>query len=74
MAACSVSSRMLSTPVWEAASISITSKKAPLLIARQFSHSLHGSAEPSARLRQLRALATSLATEVLPVPRGPANK
>ena len=63
-----ISSLILSTQVWEAASISMISMVVPLLIARQFSHSLQGL--PSVVVRQLIAFAKSLALDVFPVPLG----
>ena len=65
-------SRMLSTPLLEAASISTTSMMEPASIPRQTSHSLQGS--PSLGCRQLTALARILAQVVLPVPREPVNR
>ena len=63
---------MLSTPVFEAASISITSGEWPAEISRQETHSLHGS--PSRGFAQLIAFASSRAALVLPVPRGPQKR
>ena len=68
----SIRSRMASTPLLDAASSSNTSKLVPASIARQESHSQHGS--PSWRFSQLRTLARMRAVEVLPVPRGPENR
>ena len=63
---------MSSIPRWEAASISITSSEVPFVIATQAWQVLSGCAVgPSA---QLTAFARMRASEVLPVPRGPANR
>ena len=64
-------SRMLSMPVWLAASISSTSMSRPCAISTQASHSPHGSAVGP--LTQLSARARMRAVVVLPQPRGPAN-
>ncbi len=61
-----------STPVRDAASISIKSIKLLLLIARQFSHLLHGSAVTP--VLQFRHFASNLPSVVLPTPRVPVNK
>src|SRR3990167_583830 len=67
-------SRTSSTPVWLAASISITSIWRPSAIARHGSHTPHGSIVgppcPSGPM-QLSALAISRAVDVLPTPRTP---
>lgn len=70
--AMSRSSRMLSTPVLLAASISSTSRSPPRAIALQVSHWPQGS--PSLGAAQLIALASRRATVVLPQPRGPENR
>src|SRR2546428_6446602 len=62
-------SRMLSIPLFEAASISMTLKELPEVISRHCRHSLHGS--PSLGLLQLTVLASKRAVLVLPVPLGP---
>ena len=62
---------MSSTRLWDAASISITSRARPSRIATHEAHSSSGS--PSRRFVQLSAFATMRAIEVLPVPRGPTN-
>ena len=67
-------SRMLSTPVLEAASISITSRALPLAIEVHSSQVPQGSGVGLSLLRQLRERARILALEVLPVPRGPLNR
>src|SRR5688500_1090068 len=70
-------SRTSSTPVCEAASISITSMCRPSAIARHGSHSPQGSMVgppcPSGP-RQFSAFATSRAVEVLPTPRTPVSR
>jgi len=71
IAARSMSSRMLSTPLLLAASSSSTSKLVPRSIDRHDSHSQHGS--PWSGFMQLSTLARMRAAEVLPVPRGPEN-
>ena len=66
-------SRISSTPLFDAASTSMTSSDVPSAIATQLSHSPHGS--PSApRLVQFSALARMRAVVVLPVPRGPEKR
>lgn len=65
-------SRISSTPLLEAASISITSEMEPSVIPRQVAHSLQGSAMGA--FSQLTAFAKILAAVVFPVPRGPENK
>jgi hypothetical protein len=63
---------MLSTPVFDAASISRTSGEPPPAISVHEGHRLHGVAVgPSA---QLRAFASRRAVVVLPTPRGPQNR
>ena len=64
-------SRMLSMPVWLAASISRTSISRPWAISMQASHSPHGSAVGP--VSQLSARARMRAVVVLPQPREPAN-
>ena len=66
------SSRMSSTLLFDAASISTTSSARPSRMATQAAQRSHGS--PSWRFVQLSALATIRAIEVLPVPRGPTNR
>src|SRR5437868_5554976 len=63
---------MLSTPVFEAASISIRSVVISRLPARQFGHLLHGFSTSSEV--QLAALASRRAALVLPTPRGPVKR
>ena len=70
----SISSRMLSTPVLEAASISITSRAMPAAMAVHSSHWPQGSGVGSAPAMQLSDRARMRALEVLPVPRGPLNR
>ena len=65
-------SRISSTPLLEAASISITSGIEPSVIPRHAEHSLQGSA--TGDLSQLTALAKIFAALVFPVPLGPENK
>ena len=65
---------MLSTPVLLAASISITSRAAPLAIAKQASHLPQGLAVGLLLFKQFNDFAKILALEVLPVPLGPVNK
>ena len=65
------SSLISSIPRFDAASISIISKLAPLFAAAQFLHKLHGSA--SCKFIQFKAFANTLAVVVLPVPLGPQN-
>src|SRR5213594_1190535 len=68
----SIRSRILSTCVCEAPSISRTSKAVPSPISLQFEQALQGS---GVRPRsQLRALASSRAVVVLPTPRGPLKR
>ena len=71
-AARSFSSRMLSTPLFDAASSSNTSNDVPRSIARHTSHTPQGS--PSLTFGQFRAFARMRAVDVLPVPRGPLNR
>ena len=66
-----MTSRTLSIPVLDAASISSTSMSRPCAISRHASHSPHGSA--SGPLRQFRQRARMRAIVVLPTPRGPAK-
>ena len=65
-------SRILSTPLLEAASISSTSVALPASIERQASQARHG--EPFCGFSQLTALARIFAQVVFPVPREPQNK
>src|SRR3954470_22734089 len=66
--------RTLSTPVLEAASISMTSMSSPRAIALQDSHLPHGLVVGLSDDSQLRALARMRAMEVLPVPRVPVKR
>ena len=66
------SSRMSSTELFEAASISTTSSEVPDRIARATGES--GSKSTLAPPSAFRAHASSLAIEVLPVPREPTNR
>ena len=66
------SSRMSSTPRFDAASISMTSTKDPSAIALQFGQTPQGFSPLSAV--QFSAFASSLAVVVLPVPRVPQNR
>ena len=66
------SSRMSSTPLLEAASISMTSTKLPSAMERQLGQTPQGFSPLSAV--QLRALASSRAVVVLPVPLVPQNR
>ena len=68
-----MTSRMLSTPVCVAASISRTSMSRPSAISRQASHSPHGSGVGPSLRSQFSALARMRAVVVLPTPRGPAK-
>ena len=63
---------MLSTPVLEAPSISITSTNRPSATSEQAGQRLHGS--PASGAAQLSALANSRAVVVLPTPRGPEKR
>ncbi len=65
-------SRIASTPLLEAPSISITSTLLPLDIATQFSHVLHGV--KSTAFKQRKLFAKIRAEDVFPVPRSPVNK
>src|SRR5699024_8113810 len=65
-------SRISSTLVFDAASISIMSDMDPSKIPRQDVHSLHGSLVGACS--QLIVCAKIFAALVLPVPRGPENK
>ena len=67
-------SRTSSTLLCEAASSSMTSREVPSVMATHDTQALHGSASLASRCVQLRALASSRAVLVLPVPRGPANR
>src|SRR5262249_6713218 len=64
--------RTVSTPVFEAASISSTSTDVEVAISRQEAHSPQGSTVGP--FMQLRALATIRAVVVLPTPRAPAKR
>ena len=68
----SIISLILSTPLFEAASNSVTSIAKPSFIFLHISHLLHGS--PSFKLRQFKAFAKSFAVEVLPVPLVPQKR
>src|SRR5437773_2347645 len=68
----SIRSRILSTWVCEAPSISRTSKAEPSPISLQFEQALHGSGVGPRS--QLSALASSRAVVVLPTPRGPVKR
>ncbi len=63
---------MSSTLRWEAASNSNTSSAELLMIPRQISHSRQGSGVGP--LSQFRAIASTSAVLVFPVPRGPQNR
>ena len=63
---------MSSMPRWEAASISITSSEVPPVIATQAWQVLSGVADGPCS--QLSAFARMRASDVFPVPRGPANR
>ena len=65
---------MLSTPVLEAASISITSRALPAAIDVQSSQLPQGSGVGPSDPMQLSERARILALEVLPVPRGPLKR
>src|SRR5687768_4541318 len=68
------SSRASSTPRFEAASISTTSRlDAPDQMRTHETHWPHGSPD-SLRFSQLRAIASTRASVVLPVPRGPHSR
>ena len=67
-------SRILSTPVLLAASISIISSAAPRAIELHTSQIPQGCAVGTGLAIQLRDFARILALEVLPVPRGPVNR
>ena len=64
--------RMSSTRLLEAASSSSTSRMEPFSIPRQAGQALQGL--PSTGCSQFTARASSLAQEVLPVPRVPVNR
>jgi hypothetical protein len=68
------SSRMSSTPVFDAASISNTSLLVEAAISRHEAHFPHGSGVGPADDSQLSALAKMRATVVLPTPRVPVNR
>jgi len=63
---------MSSIPRWEAASISTTSSEVPSAIARQAWQVLSGVGVGPCS--QFSALARIRASDVLPVPRGPAKR
>ena len=63
---------MSSMPRWLAASSSMTSIDVASWMVRHDSHSLHGLVVGPCS--QLSALARIFASDVLPVPRGPANR
>ena len=65
---------MLSTPVLEAASISITSRALPAAMLVQRAQWPQGSGVGPSLLMQLSERARIRALEVLPVPRGPLNR
>src|SRR5699024_3064847 len=65
-------SRISSTLVLDAASISITSEIDPSKIPRHAEHSLHGSL--TGAFSQMIVCANIFAALVFPVPRGPENK
>ena len=65
---------MLSTPVLDAASISITSKALPDAIERHNSQLPQGSGVGSELATQFSDRAKILALEVLPVPLGPVKR
>jgi hypothetical protein len=68
----STMSRTLSTPLLEAASISMTSTERPSVISTQATQVPHGFAVGP--FSQLTALATRRAAVVLPTPRGPVKR
>jgi hypothetical protein len=61
-------------PRFDAPSISSTSIELPAAISTQERQTSQGSASPSFRVSQFRALATRRAVVVLPLPRGPAKR
>ncbi len=65
---------MLSTPVLEAASISMTSRDVPSEIVLQRSQCPHGSVVGLSLSKQFNERARILALEVLPVPLGPLKR
>src|SRR3954469_14879641 len=67
-------SRTLSTPVLEAASISITSMSSPRAMAVQELHLPHGCVVGSLAFSQFSALAMMRAIDVLPTPRVPQKR
>ena len=69
-------SRMSSTPLFEAASISNTFSERPCSKARHDSHVRHGSARSRSAtgVSQLTAFAMSRAAVVFPTPRGPLRR
>ena len=71
-AARATKSRIASTPLFDAASSSCTSKDEPAAISVHDPHTPHGS--PSSGAAQLSAFARIRADDVLPVPRGPLNR
>ena len=68
----SIISLILSIPLFDAASSSVTSIANPSLIFLHISHSLHGS--PSCKLRQFKAFAITFAVDVFPVPLVPQKR
>src|SRR4051812_17368921 len=66
--------RTLSTPVFDAASISMTSISSPRAMPRQDSQTPHGLVVGLSDFSQLSALARMRAMEVLPVPRVPVKR
>src|SRR3990170_8350737 len=71
---CSRRSRILSTPVFDAPSISSTSIDAPAVTSRHESHAPHGVGVGAGKAMQFSALAMIRAVVVLPTPRGPENR
>ena len=65
---------MLSTPVFEAPSISMTSMSSPIFIEVQLSHLQQGLDVGSLVFRQFRALARIRAIVVLPTPLVPVKR
>ena len=72
--ALSIISLIFSTPVFDAASISVMSKAIPILILLHISHLLHGNLLGLLYFWQFNDLAKIHALEVLPVPLGPQNR
>ena len=69
-----VNLRMSSIPRWDATSISTTSSEFPFAIARHTGQVLSGLGDGPGVPAQLSAFARIRAIDVLPVPRGPANR